>query len=111
MKDDLDFKKIGNKIQQFRLKTGMTQEELGEIIGTTQKYVSRIEMGNHKPYFSTIVAIAKALDIPVDSLVADYDDSTDASNLYLILEEIRGMSKKQLDMLRDSIRIIKKNMI
>ena len=44
----------------------------------------------------------------VDSLIADFNDSTDASNLELIMQEIRGMSAKQLEMLRDNIQIIKK---
>lgn len=108
MKDDLNYKDIGIRIQKFRIKAGLTQDQLGELIDSTQKYVSRLETGNHKPYFSTIAAIARALHISIDSLIADYDDSFDDSNLKLILDDIRGLSPKQLEMLRDNIATIKK---
>ena len=111
MKSELNFREIGARIQKYRLDKNMTQEELGEIIGTDQKYVSRLEGGHHNTSFSTIVSIAKALNIPIDSFVADYDNSSDESNLYLILDEIRGMNPKQLDILRDFIKIIKKHEI
>ncbi len=108
MRDDLNYKEIGKRIQEFRNKRGLTQDELGELIGSNQKYVSRLEIGNPKPYFSTIVAISRALQISVDSLIADYDNSFDESTLKLILDDIRGMNKKQLAMLRDNIATIKK---
>lgn len=108
MNFDLDFKQIGNRIQFYRLQKKLTQSELAEIIGTNQKHLSRIEAGYHRSNFDTIIAITKALHIPVESLIADYDDSTDENTLKLIMEDIRGMSPKQLDMLRDSIKMIKK---
>ena len=43
MKSELDFREVGSRIQGFRLKNGLTQDELGEKIGTDQKYISRIE--------------------------------------------------------------------
>lgn len=108
MKDDLNYTDIGARIQKARIEAGLTQDKLGEMIDSTQKYVSRIETGNHKPYFSTIVAISRALHISIDSLVADYSDSNDDSTLQLILNDIKGMTPKQLDMLRDNIATIKK---
>lgn len=108
MNINLDFNEIGNRIQYYRTKNNLTQSELAEMIGTTQKHLSRIESGYHKSGLATFVAISQALHISLDSLVADYNDSTDESNLKIILDEIRGMNPKQLEMLRDNIKIIKK---
>ena len=108
MKNELDFHEVGNRIQKYRLERKMTQEELGEIIDTDQKYISKIECGHHKSSLNTIVAIARALHISVDALIADYSDSTDESNLNLIMQEIRGMTPNQLKMLKDNIETIKK---
>ena len=107
MKTDLDFKQIGNRIQLYRLQREMTQEELAEKIGTNQKHLSRIEAGYHRSSFDTIVAITKALEIPVDTLIADFKDSTDSGTLEIILDDIRGMNAKQLEMLRENIQTIK----
>ena len=108
MKNDLDFQKIGRRIQKYRLEKDMTQEELGELIDSTQKYVSRIEGGYNRLSFDTAVAIARALQISIDSLVADYDDSNDESTLQEILNSIRGMNPKQLELLRDNIKTLRK---
>ncbi|MBQ4545058.1 MAG: helix-turn-helix transcriptional regulator [Oscillospiraceae bacterium] len=108
MNYDVDFKKIGNRIQHYRQQRNLTQSQLAEIIDTNQKHLSRIEAGYHKSGFDTILAITDALKIPVDALIADYDNSEDESNLKLILDDIRGMTPKQLNMLRENIETIKK---
>lgn len=108
MKTDLDFKLIGNRIQFYRLQKDLTQAELAELIGTNQKHLSRIEAGYHRSSFDTIVAITKALEIPVDALIADYNDSKNSSTLEIILNDIRDMNPKQLEMLQENIKTIKK---
>ena len=108
MNTELNFKTIGNRIQQYRIERKMTQEELAESIGTNQKHISRIESGMHRSNLDTIVAIARTLRISVDILIADFNDSTDESTLKLLMDEIRGMDATQLNMLRDSIAMIKK---
>lgn len=50
----------------------------------------------------------KSLNISVDALIADHSDSMDESNLQLIMNDIRGMSKNQLEVLKDNIKTIKK---
>ncbi len=108
MNYELDFEKIGKRIQSFRTERKLTQAELAELIDTNQKHLSRIESGYHRSSLDTIVAISRALNISVDSLIADYEDSTDESNLKLIIDDIRGMSANQLNILRDNIQTIKK---
>ncbi|MCH5184932.1 MAG: helix-turn-helix transcriptional regulator [Oscillospiraceae bacterium] len=109
MNKDLNFKEIGVRIQKYRMKKGMTQEKLAEYIDTSQKYVSRIECGYNRLSLDTTAAIARALNITLDSLIADYDNSNDESTLHEILNDIRGMSPKQLALLRDIIEILKKS--
>ena len=58
--------------------------------------------------FDLIVAIAKALDVSVDYLIADYEDSSNPSILQVIIDEIKGMTPNQLEMLQENIKTIKK---
>ena len=108
MNKELDFKEIGERIQKCRIEKKMTQAELAEKIDTNQKHLSRIEGGYHRSGLDTIVAIARALDVSVDFLIADFKDSNNASTLKVIVDEIRGMNQKQLEMLQENIKIIKK---
>lgn len=108
MNIELDFKVIGARIQKCRTERKMTQAELAEIIDTNQKHLSRIEGGYHRSTLDAIVAIARALDVSVDYLIADYNDSSNTSTLQVILDEIRDFTPQQLDLLQDNIKTIKK---
>ena len=59
-------------------------------------------------FFDTVVAITQALNISVDKLIADFEDSNNESTLQEILNDIRGMSPKQLELLQDNINTLKK---
>lgn len=96
------------ELKKYRELRYVTQAELAEAVGTNQKHLSRIECGYHSSNFNTIVAIAKALDISIDSLVVELDDSTNERTLQEILNDIRGMNETQLELLRDNINTLKK---
>lgn len=67
----MDAKSIGLKIQEVRLMRGMTQSELSQLVNITPKYMSNIECGAKIPKFETFVAIANALQIDANTLLAD----------------------------------------
>lgn len=108
MNIELDFKIIGSRIQKIRTNRKMTQAELAERIDTNQKHLSRIEGGYHRCTLDLIVAISKALNVSIDSLIADYDNSSNPSTLQVIIDDIKDMTPLQLEMLRDNIKTIKK---
>ena len=77
---------IGENIRKFRKVKGLTQSELGELIGKTgvsimryekeervpsftQSTITQYETGVREPQLSTIEAIALALDVTVPELL------------------------------------------
>lgn len=60
---------IGQRIKQFRVEKGLTQRQLGEILGSTQQMIAQYERGNHTPKLDTLNRIAEALDISLVELV------------------------------------------
>ena len=67
---------IGEIVRFYRLRKGITQDELAKEIGYSDKAaISKIERGVNDANYSTIVKIAKALDVdPVifmDQFTAD----------------------------------------
>lgn len=100
--------KVGEKIKFFRKKAGLTQEEVAEKIGLTQKHISRIEQGYHSALFITVASIAKAVGVPLDYLVADLGENFDDGAINAIVSELSGMSRKQLEMVRENIETVKK---
>lgn len=66
----MDSKKIGAFIALNRKKKGLTQEQLGEKLGVTNKTVSRWENGNYMPDLSMLEPLSKELGISLNELLA-----------------------------------------
>lgn len=65
----MDIAKIGEFIKAQRTARGMTQKDLAEKIGCTDKAVSRWETGKGLPDMSFILPLAEELDISVNELL------------------------------------------
>jgi transcriptional regulator with XRE-family HTH domain len=58
-----------NKIKKMRKKCGLTQKELADAIGVTQKDVSRWETGVYNPKVDKLLLIAEALSCDLKDLL------------------------------------------
>lgn len=105
---DADLIGIGLRIQNCRLKAGYTQEKLAEKINISQKHLSRIEQGYHNPHFDIIIKIAGALGVPTDAFAETDNRESEKKLAEAVCREMKGMSKKQLEMLADAAAVIKK---
>lgn len=68
---ELDYKAIGKRIKIARIKAGMTQESLCEIVNVSPSHMSNIETGTTKVSLTMIVNIANALSVTVDDLLCE----------------------------------------
>ena len=57
------------RLKELRLSKGLSQKQLGEIIGTTYAAVSYWETGIKEPKASYIVNLAKYFDVSTDYLL------------------------------------------
>lgn len=69
----MDKYKFGEFIYQKRKKLGMTQDELGRLLGVTNKAVSKWETGETTPEISMLDQLAKILKVSVDELLTQKD--------------------------------------
>ena len=60
---------IGRKIRDARKNAGMTQVELAKATNLSRSYIGDIEKDRYKPSVSTLQAIAKATNVPVETLL------------------------------------------
>ncbi len=61
--------KVGNLICELREKKNLSQSELGNLVGVTNKAVSRWENGRGYPDTSLLLKLAEILEITVDELL------------------------------------------
>ena len=109
---------IGQKIKKARLERGLTQQELGDIVGVQKSAIAKYENGrvvNIKR--STLQKIAKALEIRPSELVFT-ESPRDAADLHVriitdfeLMEALKDyylLSEENQKMVRDLIRSLKK---
>lgn len=70
-KSDID-KIFGKILRDFRIKSGLTQEQLSEKLGISLKYISRIENGNNGIKTQTLIKYMNILEITPNVLYKDF---------------------------------------
>ena len=66
----MDMRKlVGENVRRIRPKKGWTQEQLADVSGLSQQYISGLESGRRNPTVVTLHEVAQALGIsPVELL-------------------------------------------
>lgn len=60
---------LASHVRKARLKTGLTQRDLGERAGMDQAVISKLERGFHRPRIDTLRRIADALGLSLTDLL------------------------------------------
>ena len=68
---EIDYKAIGQRIKIARIKKGITQEAVADLIDITPAHMSNVETGKTKDSLPTLIEIANALSVSVDTLLSD----------------------------------------
>lgn len=64
---------IGERVRKYRRQKGLSQEQIGAMIGFSQSKISKIENGDWDS-LSDLRLIARALEVPIEELVRDEPD-------------------------------------
>ncbi len=83
-----DFNKIGNKLLTIRKQAGLTQNEVAELSGLSDRTYADIERGSVNMRIETVLKICKALQITPDAVLTEEN-----SNLIEKQEELLLMLK------------------
>jgi transcriptional regulator with XRE-family HTH domain len=107
-------KAIGENIKQIRKRKGLSQIELAEKIGISQKLLSHYEKGRLKISSDLIVLIAGALDVSSDLLLGLKKDTSNGQKASLKvvrrLNEIEELTGNQQRTIFKSIDLMLKAM-
>jgi transcriptional regulator with XRE-family HTH domain len=61
---------LGRRVAELRRESGRTQSAVAERAGVTVRYVQAVEAGDYNPTFSTLLALARGLEVaPVELFV------------------------------------------
>ena len=66
----MDLIKIGKFIAELRKENGLTQEQLGDKIGVTNKTISRWETGTYLPPADAMLAMGEVFNVSVNEILS-----------------------------------------
>ena len=105
----IDYAAIGRRIREERKKQNLSQEKLSEKADLSPVHLSHIETANTKLSLPALISIANALNVSSDTLLCDSINASDKAYKHLILYELEDCTNKELKLLSDSIKAIKKS--
>ena len=86
---------LKDRLKELRLKSGLTQQQLGDLIHVTKVSICGYEKGDRVPSLDTLLDLANALKVDLNTLVG-YDK-------YIVsdddIEYGTNMSKKEIDLI------------
>ena len=103
----MDQVQTGKFIAELRKEKSLTQAQLGDLLGVTNKTISRWENGNYMPDLAVLQSLCAVLDVNINEMIsgrrldeADFRQQAD-NNLLLSLDQARRMRReyKLLDFL------------
>lgn len=97
----MDKKKTGNLIKEARLKKNYTQSELGDLLGVSNKAVSRWENGDSFPDVGILENLAAVLDVRIQDIITGNKGVHDES---AVTEIVRAVKLQQKEKIRKTIK-------
>ena len=71
----MDMRKlVGRNVKRVRQEKGLTQEQLAELSGFSQQYISGLEQGKRNPTVVSLYELATALGVSHMELVRSAED-------------------------------------
>lgn len=104
-----DKKFIANKIKTFRKYAGLTQAELAEQIGISDKHVCRIENAAFTPSLETFLKIAQVLKISLDEFGLEFEPASNSFREKFI-EFLYSSTDTEIEFYYNVVTDLKKNL-
>ena len=64
-------KRFGEKLRTLRKRRGLTQKQVGQMLGVNRTHVTRLEKGEKTPHAAMIIKIARLFNVTADQLMMD----------------------------------------
>ena len=104
-----DKKFIGEKIKQFRKKSNLSQAELAEKVGLSDKHIGRIEAGKYLPGFGNFLNILEVLNIDISEFGFSLNKIED-NNKKEFFKLIYSSTDKEINLYLQVIKTLKENL-
>lgn len=100
-------------LKKLRLQSGISQQKLAEIIGTSQQSINKYENHNVEPDINTLIDLANFFNTSVDYLIGNTDINHIIEKVYpydlngeesKLVDEYRKLTKDEKQSINDVIK-------
>lgn len=92
----MDKRKTGKIIRQARINKGYTQSELGDLIGVSNKAISRWENGETFPDIGVIEPVAQMLELRIQDIITGTKDSDQDTAITEVVRIAKMQGKEKM---------------
>lgn len=71
MQPEIDYVKIGCRIKAARIEKGLSQSDLGALVGCSNNHISHIEIGQTKVSLALLLKLSFALNKSIEYFILD----------------------------------------
>lgn len=65
---------LTNHLKEYRVKLGVNQQQMGQLVGVSRQTISQIERGDYSPSVTLALKIAKTCGVTVEDIFAYEED-------------------------------------
>lgn len=87
----MDYKRLGKRIREERLRLNLTQAQLAEDIDISDTYMGAIERGERSLTLDTLVRLVNRLGVTIDYMLSDAVSDSDSN----IMEQMKQIMDGQ----------------
>lgn len=104
----IDYTSIGERIKYYRTQRGLSQEELAELADISKVYICNVERGDKSVSLKVLVAVANALKVTADDILADSLPSLNSPDKREEFSILSDCSKEEHDIIARSMDALKR---
>lgn len=86
---------ISDNLKRLRIERGLTQQQVGEQLGTSKQAYSYLESGQHTPRFETIKKLANIFGVTPEKITEDYAQPYNESETTSFTERLKELRKEK----------------
>ena len=103
----LNYQMLGRRIHAARIAKKLSQFQLADAISSSPTFISRIECGAKGPGLETLLLIADALQVSIDSLLSDYRSYIPDSSSGDLPDVLKGCSNYERYIILQTMKELK----
>ena len=94
----MDYKRLGKRIREERLRLKLTQAQLAEDIDISDTYMGAIERGERSLTLDTLVRLVNRLGVTIDYMLSDAVSDSDSNIMEQLKQIMDGhpLERKQM---------------